>query len=380
MNDIHKIIQEDIKSNKISENLTENNLRDLFHYAQKNRLVSRISSKVCNQNLDKIASDIPFKKYYLASKSRYLELVQEIYNINELLKKNNIEPIFLKGAYFYLLGINNPEERFMADIDILLKREILSKAINILLNNSYSFKRIKSFKSIDIKYDWVHQTPVIISPSGYTIDIHHRVTSPRNIKGECTLTREILKNKEYIYKYNSRFAIPQPQHCISHLSYNSVHHDMYSSGPSIFYDMRDLITYIKKIKKIHEVNSFIKTSEVKRCINITFAMCEKIGICVPFDYQCPPKEIVDKSISMIFMGSKISILNKKFSINDFSYRLKNSTESRYLKSNSRVKDIYRLAEVLFSKLIDFAGYSIYILLKPSLYKTHKSLKKYISNE
>ena len=380
MNDIYEIIQEDLQNNRIPENLTENNLRKIFRYAQENRLVSRLSSNICNQNLDKIAPDIPFKKYQLSSQSRYLELIKEIYNINELLNKNNIEPIFLKGAYFYLLEINNPQERFMADIDILLKRDIFKKAINILLENNYSFKRIKSFKSIDINYNWTHQTPVIISPNGYALDIHHRVTSPRIIKGECTLTNEIFENKGYIYKYNSRFAIPQPQHCISHLPYNSVHHDMYSSGPSIFYDMRDLITYIKEIKKIDVVNSFIQKLEYKKCINITFAMCEKIGICVPFDYQCPPKDIVNKSMNMIFMGSKISILNKKFSINGLSYRLKNSKESQYLKSNSRIKNIYKLFEVLVSKFVDFIGYCLYIFFNPSLYKTHKSLKKYISNK
>ncbi len=380
MNSIYKIIQEDLQYNRIPENLTEKNIRDLFSYAKKNRLVSRISSKICKQNLYKIAPDIPFKKYYLASKSRYLELVKEIYHINKLLTVNNIEPIFLKGAYFYLLENNNPDERFMADIDILLKRELLTKAINILLANNYSFKRFKNFKSMDINQDWTHQTPVIISPNGYAIDIHHRVTSPRNIDGSCALTREIFMKKEFINKYNLQFAIPQPQHCICHLAYNSVHHDMYSSGPSIFYDMRDLITLIRKIQKIDEVNTFIKTTKDNKSINIALAMCEKIGISVPFDYKKPPKNIVNESMYMIFLGSKVSILNKKFSINRFSYRLKNSTQTKYLKSNSKVKTIYRLAEVFAYKVFDFIWYSFYIVYKPRLYKTHKLLKKYVSSK
>ena len=381
MNDIHDFIKGDLINNRIPDKLaTKRNLKNLFYYSQKNRLVSRLSSRICNQELYKITPDIPFKKYYLSSKSRYLELVKEIFQVNKLLKENNIEPIFLKGAYFYLLQLKNPEERFMADIDILIKREILTKAINILLKNNYHFKRFKNFKSIDINKDWTHQTPVIISPSGYVLDIQHRVTSPRNIKGPCSLTREMFKNKDYINKYNSQFAIPQPQHCICHLAYNSVHHDACSSGPSIFYDMRDLITYIKKIKKIDEVNSFIETFQDNKSINITLAMCEKIGISVPFKFQRPPKDIVNQSMNMIFMGSRISILNKKFSINRFGYRLKNSTETKYLKSNSQIENIYRLIEVLVSKLIDFIRYFFYIMFKPSLYKTHKSIKKYVSNK
>jgi len=381
MKDIYEFIQGDLKNNRIPDNLaTKKNLNNLFNYAQKNRLVSRVSSRIYNQDLYKITPNIPHKKYYLSSKSRYLELVKEIYHINKLLKENNIEPIFLKGAYFYLLEISNPEERFMADIDILLKKEILVKAIKILLKNNYNFKRFKNFKSININQDWTHQTPVIISPNGYAIDIHHRVTSPRNIKASCILTKEIFKNKDYIYKYNIRFAVPQPQHSIYHLAYNSVHHDMYSSGPSIFYDMRDLIIYIKKIKKVDEVNSFIKKFQDNKSLNIALAMCEKIGINVPFDFHRPPKNIVNQSMNMIFMGNRISILNKKFSINRFGYRLKNSTQTKYLKSGSEVKNIYRYAEVLVSKLIDFIGYFFYIMFKPNLFKTHMILKKYISNK
>lgn len=381
MNDIYEFIQGDLKNNRIPENLaTKKNLKNLFNYAQKNRLVSRVSSRIYNQELYKINPDIPHKNYYLSSKSRYLELVKEIFQLNRLLKENNIEPIFLKGAYFYLLGIDKPEERFMADIDILLKQEMLSKAIKVLLKNNYNFKRFKNFNNIDINENWTHQTPVIISPNGYAIDVHHRVTSPRNIKGTCILTKEIFNKKEYIHKYNSRFAIPQPQHCICHLAYNSVHHDMCSSGPSIFYDIRDLITYIEKSKKIDQVNAFIKTYQNNKSINITLAMCKKIGINVPFDFKTPPKNIVNQSMDMIFMGKRLSILNKKFSLNRISYRLKNSTYTKYLKSDYKIENIYRFSEVLISKLIDFIGYSFFIMLKPNLYKTHKLLKKYVSNK
>ena len=218
MNEIYKIIKEDLSNNKFPENLTKNSFKTLFSYSQKNRLVSRMVSKIDKENLYKIIPDIPFKKYHFLFKTRYLELVKEIFDINKLLKKNNIEPIFLKGAYFYLIGIQNPEDRYMADIDILIKRDMIEKTIKILLDNGYSFKRFKNFESFYINHDWTHQTPVIITPNGYVIDIHHRVTSPRKIKGECALTKIIFEQLEYVDAYNSHFAIPKPEHCICHLA------------------------------------------------------------------------------------------------------------------------------------------------------------------
>ena len=135
MNNIYEIIKEDLKNNKFPNNLDKKDLRDLFHYAKENRLVTRMAAKINKQDFYKIIPEIPLKKYQISSKSRYLELVNEIFYINKLLKENNIEPIFLKGACFYLLDIHNPEDRFMADIDILIKKDLLEKAVKILLKN-----------------------------------------------------------------------------------------------------------------------------------------------------------------------------------------------------------------------------------------------------
>ena len=268
----------------------------------------------------------------------------------------------------------------MADIDILVKKEFLKKAINVLLENNYSFKRFNNFKSFTINDNWSHQTPVIISPNGYAIDIHHRVTSPRKIKSECPLTKEIIDKPEYIQKYNSVFALPKPEHCFAHLAYSATYHDMFSSGPSIFYDIRDLIVYIKETGNIKEVNCLIENSNLNKGMNIILAMSRRMGIEIPFQYQRPPREIIDFLMDMIFMGNEISLLDRKFSINKFNYRLRNSIQSKYLESGSRIESLFRVSKVLIIKLIDFIKYLFFLISKPGVYKNYKIIKKYISSK
>uniref|UniRef100_UPI003D0AD8DE nucleotidyltransferase domain-containing protein n=1 Tax=Tenacibaculum sp. TaxID=1906242 RepID=UPI003D0AD8DE len=72
------------------------------------------------------------------NRERNQQIIKEAKEINELLRSNNITPIFLKGTGNLLEELyEDTAERMVGDIDFLVKREFFKEAINILKKNDY---------------------------------------------------------------------------------------------------------------------------------------------------------------------------------------------------------------------------------------------------
>ncbi|OAD42978.1 nucleotidyltransferase family protein [Polaribacter atrinae] len=73
------------------------------------------------------------------NRERNQEIIDQAKEINELLLKNNITPIFLKGTGNLLEGLyEDIGERMVGDIDFIFSEEEYPKAIKLLANNEYS--------------------------------------------------------------------------------------------------------------------------------------------------------------------------------------------------------------------------------------------------
>jgi len=80
-----------------------------------------------------------WRKFTIKTFNRNIELVKEVNEISHLLKSNSINHVFLKGAalvssiYKQSIGI-----RMVGDIDILIAKDQIQKAKNLLELSSYS--------------------------------------------------------------------------------------------------------------------------------------------------------------------------------------------------------------------------------------------------
>ena len=73
------------------------------------------------------------------NRERNEEIINQARDLNGLLLKNNIEPIFLKGTANLLAGIyEDIAERMVGDIDFIFSKEDYPKAIKLLRNYDYS--------------------------------------------------------------------------------------------------------------------------------------------------------------------------------------------------------------------------------------------------
>ncbi|WP_343330492.1 nucleotidyltransferase family protein [Polaribacter staleyi] len=77
------------------------------------------------------------------NRERNQQIIDQAKEINELLLKNNITPIFLKGTGNLLEGLyEDIGERMVGDIDIILTKENVLEANKILQNNNYTSSSI----------------------------------------------------------------------------------------------------------------------------------------------------------------------------------------------------------------------------------------------
>jgi hypothetical protein len=77
------------------------------------------------------------------NRERNQQIIEQAKEINELLLKNNITPIFLKGTGNLLEGLyEDIGERMVGDIDMILPNEDVLEANKILQNNNYTSSAI----------------------------------------------------------------------------------------------------------------------------------------------------------------------------------------------------------------------------------------------
>lgn len=73
------------------------------------------------------------------NRNRNLEIIEQAQEINSLLRENEIVPIFLKGTGFLLQNFySDPAERMVGDIDFLLAKDQIQKALSLLKEKGYT--------------------------------------------------------------------------------------------------------------------------------------------------------------------------------------------------------------------------------------------------
>ena len=80
------------------------------------------------------------KNIYEKNRERNKKILLQIESLNDLFLKNNIDHIFLKGSALLLSNkFDVLNERMIGDIDILIRKESVLKARDLIIKNGYKF-------------------------------------------------------------------------------------------------------------------------------------------------------------------------------------------------------------------------------------------------
>ena len=105
------------------------------------------------------------------NRERNQQIITQVKDINTLLLKNNITPIFLKGAGNLLAGLyDDIAERMVGDIDILFSMDDYPKAVTILRDNSYLPQKEYDYKHLPHR----HYPRLIKENKIGTVEIHSK--------------------------------------------------------------------------------------------------------------------------------------------------------------------------------------------------------------
>jgi hypothetical protein len=109
---------------------------------------------------------------------RNKSVIKQAKKINELLKKNEINPIFLKGVSHLLVGLYDDEsQRMIGDIDFLVSKEQYSLTIKILKESGY--KKLHKDK-IDFA-DARHYPRLVKDDEIAAIEVHDELLRPNRL-------------------------------------------------------------------------------------------------------------------------------------------------------------------------------------------------------
>lgn len=189
-------------------------------------------------------------------------LLTEVHEISEILKKENIEHVFIKGvALLAAHTFNDPAERMIGDIDILVATHQLHKAFEILTHCGYNETVSFNYEPINFR----HLSRQISKHKFGAIELHSEVLVHRYT--HLIASDQVLKNKQII----NGIAIPSTEDCIKiailALQINNKAHHLGSISFKTIYDCIALKfatnhAFIRSLSKEKHSQSFLQLSSI----------------------------------------------------------------------------------------------------------------------
>lgn len=158
---------------------------------------------------------------YLQNTVRNTWLAERWKEVNEILNKNNINHILLKGMALEHTVYESKGLRQMSDTDILIKMDESMRAWHLLQENGFEPELLKSplYKKI-IKYVGKHLPT--LTKDGYSVEIHTRLFDDYSID-EKSYDKLFESTPEILIKDTRAFILPDDIHLkylISHFSHH----------------------------------------------------------------------------------------------------------------------------------------------------------------
>tara|TARA_Y100001970_G_scaffold254912_1_gene331132 strand:- start:2710 stop:3948 length:1239 start_codon:yes stop_codon:yes gene_type:complete len=210
--------------------------------------------------------EIQRKRYQIQN----LEIAKEVLNIDKIFKKNNLNPVYLKGVGLFH-EFNDVSLRPSNDIDILFSEKEVYEAYNVLKKNGYEEFRTapKSEEQLKNYAKKHHDLPELCRKTDIMIELHHRVTAPDDFD-ICPLKDQILKNKIMFNFYGINIHKPNINDLIIHLILHFSIQNFFENQIRIFFD----ISQIEKNYNIdwNEIYSSVDNLKIKKAILLSLGV------------------------------------------------------------------------------------------------------------
>ncbi|MDB9782552.1 nucleotidyltransferase family protein [Winogradskyella sp.] len=147
------------------------------------------------------------------NRNRNTTILEQVVNLSQLLKTNNINHVFLKGAALLVSGYyKDIGERMIGDIDVLLANSEIETTSQLLQNHGYKYNNT----TFGAKYfEYHHDTRLILQENGIAaVELHRHVLHSHY--NRYLITNDVLLHKTLINGY----YIPSKDYLIENVILN----------------------------------------------------------------------------------------------------------------------------------------------------------------
>ncbi|MEO1729533.1 MAG: nucleotidyltransferase family protein [Pseudomonadota bacterium] len=166
---------------------------------------------------------------------RSLIIQHALVDIGRLFDHANIPYVALKGASLSLEFYDEPALRPMRDLDILVAPHQAESAYDLLKANGYT----KYPGKADYGMEFAHHLPILLSPKGVPIELHHRI-APRDWSGSLVLGEQLLANARKVTFQSHEVRMAHPTDTLIHLVVHACLQHLFDNGPNLLSDIRAL--------------------------------------------------------------------------------------------------------------------------------------------
>jgi len=199
---------------------------------------------------DEIAEHL--EKIYLLNLERNNNILSQSIEITEILKKEEIEVMFLKGVGNIFDNLySGPGERMVQDIDILVSPESWQPAVNLLKQNGY-----RSRKPYDpgINPHRKHYPRLFRDDSNASVELHHHPVGSKY--GTCFSTEEAWKTKTSIINYPSAFVMSDQNKIIHNFIHSQLEHQGHFYARIFLRNLYDQLLLSQRISPVEVLSSW----------------------------------------------------------------------------------------------------------------------------
>ena len=138
---------------------------------------------------------------------RNLQIIEQINELNSLLKHNGVNPIFIKGASNLIQGLyEDPAERMVGDIDFLVSGEYYHKSIELMFDNGYDVLE----DSYHLRPDVKHFSRLVKNNKIAAVEIHKELLVEKYASefNYVTIKNNIIQNSGFsVLGYDDQKAL-----------------------------------------------------------------------------------------------------------------------------------------------------------------------------
>ena len=297
------------------------------------------------------------KKYTRYSLTRDLNILSEIDRLAQILKNENINFVFLKGAAFKRTLYENSSSRDCRDIDILVTAADVKPTLEALFKNGYKYVVAKESKNTQIDYVNSHQAPVLVSSNGQYVEVHYRITMEGN---KCKLSEDMLeKQTNHIAPSNLN---------LMHVSYHALMVNKLNNGLMSLVDIHYLLKNLPKNEVMIAAERYNLGGVIKHMVEL-------------YELNFLDKQFNQKKLDILNMSNEL--IHAGEALVGFKVYSKsiNNFHKKYLGSARGDLNLFKanisLSGYIFNKLF---LHIMSVIKNPDLWCKRTRLKKYLEKE